>query len=133
MASRAAGRVGGNEHGLDLIVLDHLFEGWICLLAAAGLGHGGAAVGDQVGDGHDFHVGVILETERLPELAKSVAGDAYADLAIRNGLPLVGRFRLLALVVEALDLFIGGACRAGDAKGGGSQSGRFDERTSRCV
>ena len=67
--------IGSAEHRLDPVVLDQLFERRICLLTTACLGQVGAPIGKQIADGHDFHVRVILETERGAETAHAVSDD----------------------------------------------------------
>ena len=61
-----AGRVGRHEDRLDRVVLDHLFQRRIRLLAAARLGQPGAAVGNQIADGHDLDVRMVLKAEAAP-------------------------------------------------------------------
>ena len=80
-------RVGRDEHRLDRVVLDHLLERRIGLLAAAVLGQRLAAIGKQIAHRGHGDVGMILETERRAELAATEANDADADFAIGNGLP----------------------------------------------
>ena len=58
-----AGGVGGEEDGLDRLVLDHLLERRIGLRAAAGLGQAGAAVRIEVADGDHLGIGMVLESE----------------------------------------------------------------------
>ena len=82
-----AGRVGRHEDRLDRVVLDQLLERGVRLLAAAGLGQRGAAVGEQVADGGDGDVGMVLEAERRAELADAVADDPHADLPVGDRLP----------------------------------------------
>ena len=84
---RVAGRVGGDEHRLDRVVLDHLLARRIGLFAAAGLCQRGTARGNQIRDRDHLDVRVVLETERRAELAQAVSGDADADLPVGKRLP----------------------------------------------
>ena len=88
---RVARRIGGDEDRFDVIVLHHLFERRIRLLAAGRLGQPGAAIGNQVADGDDLDVGMILKPKRRRELANAVADEADANLAIGDWLPPFGR------------------------------------------
>ena len=99
-----AGGVGRHEDRLDAVVLDQLFERGVRLLAAAGLRQRGAAVGEQVADGGDGDVGMVLEAERRAELADAVADDPHADLSVGERLPGLPRpaGRLDALRTEDL-------------------------------
>ena len=90
---RVAGGVGGHEHRLDLRVLHQHLQRLVRLVAAAGLHQALAPLGDQVADGHDLDVRMVLEAERRPELAHPVADDADADLAVGDRLPRSRRRR----------------------------------------
>ena len=74
--------IGGNKDGFDAGIFHHRFEGGIGLGAAAGLGEGSATLGDQIGDGHDLHIRMILEAESRAELTNPIAGDAYPNFTI---------------------------------------------------
>jgi hypothetical protein len=50
--------------------------------AAAGLGEGSATLGDQIGDGHDLHIRMILKAENCAELTNPIAGDADSNFTI---------------------------------------------------
>jgi hypothetical protein len=82
-----AGCVGRHEDRLDRVVLDQLFERRVRLLAATGPGQRGAALGEQVADGDDGDVGMVLEAERGAELADAIADDPHADLPVGDRLP----------------------------------------------
>ena len=99
-----AGSVGRDEDGLDVVIFDHFFERGIGLLAPAGLGQVGAAVGKEVTDGNHVNVGMILEAEGGAKAACSVSDDADTNLAIGDGLPGLGSIGIYGSLFEALDL-----------------------------
>ncbi len=98
-----AGGVGGHEDGLDRVVLDHFFKGRVGLLAAAGLGQLGAAIGEQVADGRDRDVRMVLEAERRAEAADAVADDADAQLAIGDRRPFPREVWALSAFRQSLE------------------------------
>ena len=123
------GRIGGDKHGFDLVVFDQFFERGIGLLTAACLGQGGAAVGEQVADSHDFHVGMVLETERGPELAHAEADDADTQLAVGHGLPALGGPGVGRRRLEALNHRLGRRGRPVQAEHRGPNTQSLQERT----
>ncbi len=126
-----AGGVGGDEDRFDPVVLDQLFERRIGFLAAAGLGQAGAAVGDQIADGDDLDVGVILQAERRAEAARAVSDDAHAELAVGGGLPPFVNAGIGGFLLEALDRLLGFGGRGGQPEGRGADAHRLQERTTR--
>ena len=84
------------------VVPDQLLAGGHGVAAAAGLGQLGALVRIQLGDGADLHIRVVLEVKGPAEAADTLAGNAHADQAIGNRLP-VRRRRVRFDLFEALD------------------------------
>src|SRR4051812_42143148 len=82
--------IGGDEDGFDFVILDHLFERWIRLAAARFLRQAVAALGNEITDGDDLHIGMILKAEGGGELAHAVADEADPELAIGDALPALG-------------------------------------------
>ena len=66
------GSVGSAIDRLDRIVLDHFFQRRIRLFALRPPGHVGTAVGEQIADRDQGHVGMVLQIERQTELADAI-------------------------------------------------------------
>jgi hypothetical protein len=79
--------VRGTKNGLDGIVLDHLFQGWVRLFTFRLLGHFGAPVAEQITDRNQLDVGMMLEAELQAELTNTMADNSNPDLAVAKGLP----------------------------------------------
>ena len=101
---RVMRRVGCEEDRFDRFVFNHLLKGRILLLAAARFRETVAAVGKKIRHGDDFDVRVILKSELRAELARAVARDSDAKLAIRKGTPFGRLIDLRLRVVEPLNL-----------------------------
>ena len=76
---RVAGSIRGDEDCFDLIVFDHLFQRRISFLTTTGLSQRGTAIREQITDGHDFYIGMILKTERGTKATNSVADNAHLE------------------------------------------------------
>src|SRR5690349_6077313 len=85
-----AWRVSRDPDGLDVVVLDKFFEGWISLLAVSGLCQRLAAIGKKIADGYHFHVRMVLKSESSSKLAGTVSDKPHPHFAIRNGRPDLG-------------------------------------------
>lgn len=125
-----AGGIRGDENGFNAVVADEFLEGGIGFGAAACLGEGGATFGNEVADGGDFDIGMVLKAEGGAELADAVADDADAELAVGNGPPALGGGGIRWSFFEALnDFFLSGA-GGGDRGGGGRGGEGLDEGTA---
>ena len=89
----------------------------------------GAAVGEQVADGGDGDVGMVLEAERRAELADAVADDPHADPPVGDRLPGLPRpaGRLHPFRTEDLRIRRLGLRRAEQSLGRDSSQGRDAE------
>ena len=101
--SGVAGGIGGDEDGLDAVVFDEFLEGGVGFLATAGPGQCGTSIGEQIADGDDLDVGVVLEAEGGAETAYAVADDADANPAIGQGLPAFGCIGISGCFFKTLD------------------------------
>src|SRR5512140_591050 len=90
---RVTGRVRRHEHGFDAVVFDQFFHGGGGLAAADGLGQAGAAIGDEIADGYDLHIWVVLEAEGGAELTHAVPDQTDSNSAVRDRLPTFGGVR----------------------------------------
>jgi len=100
-------RVGGDEDGLDAIVLEHFLQRRIGLGAPRLLRHVGTTVGKQVADGDDFHVGMILQVKLNGELAEAWPTSPILIFRSLNGLQARLGIDHGLLVAEAGDDFGG--------------------------
>ena len=106
-----ARRIGRDEDCFDGVVFDEFFEGWIRFCAATFFSKSGTTIRNQVADGHNFYVRMVLESKGRTELANSIADDADADFTIGNRVPtFVGGGRIFG-AFEALNGVISGGCR----------------------
>ena len=97
----------------------------------SGLRQPGAAVRNQIADGHHLDIRVVLETERGPELADAVAGQPHPNLAVGDRLPAFGGVRLSGRLLESLDYLFLGPGRRRESQGRGAQAQRLQEGTPR--
>ena len=81
---RVTRRVRRDEDRLDALVEDELLERLIGLVAATRPHQPGASLGDQVADGDDLDVRVILEAELGAELTRAETDDAEANPLVRE-------------------------------------------------
>src|SRR6185503_9902323 len=130
---RVAGRIGGEVHRLDGVVLHQLLERRVGLRAPADPGQVRAAVGDEVAHRGHLDVGMVLEPERGAELADAVTGDADPDLPIGDGTPALRGLGILRRLLEPRDgprrlLRPGASARP---RGGSAETEGLQERASR--
>ncbi len=103
---RVAGRVGGDEHRLDAVILDQFLERGIRPGAAGGFGQPGAPVRNQITDRHHLDVRVILKTKDGPKPANAIADQPNTNLPLGHGFPPPRSIRGRRCFLEALnDLF----------------------------
>ena len=112
--------------------LTRLLERRIGLLAAAGLRQCRAPIGEEVADGHDFDVRVVLEAERRAELARAVPDDPHADLAVGDRFPLFRGIRIGRRLLETRDrlLLLLSEGRPAEPQSRGAKANGLQERTS---
>ena len=77
------------------------FKRRIGLVAPASPGQFDEPVRNQVGNGGDFNVGMVLERECRPEPAVAVAGNAHSDFSVL----LNGTFQSLETVRQVFSYF----------------------------
>ena len=109
--------VGRDKNRLDGVVFDHLFQRFVSLFAAAGFGEPVAALGEEVGDGDDLGVRVILKPELGAELAQSEPDDSDAQFLVGERFPLGVGIDVGIGFVEALDF---GLCGLVGSRGEGA-------------
>jgi hypothetical protein len=100
-----AGGVGGDKDSFDAIVLHQFFEGRVSLPATTGPGELGTAVRNEIADGHDLDIGMILETEVSSKFADTISDDADTNLPVRNGFPTLRSVWVNGAALESLDYF----------------------------
>lgn len=88
-----------------------------------------ASLGNEIADGYDLDIGMILKPESGTELAYPVTDDADADFTIRDRLPALGGPPGLRRFFKPLN--IRGCLGAGwQTKHDGSKRGRLKERSA---
>src|SRR5262245_24009118 len=100
-----AGGVGGDKDSFDALVLHQFFEGRVSLLATTGRGQLGTAVRNEIAHGHNFDIGMILETEVSSKFANTIPDDPDTNLTVRNGFPILRSIRVNGATLESLDYF----------------------------
>ena len=118
--ARMGRRVGRQKDRFDRIVFNHLLKGRIGLLALNAFGERGATVGEQIRNGDDLHVRMVLEIEFSGELTDAITNEPDSELAVGIGAPFLMRIVFRPGKVEAGDfgrLFVavrGGTEKIGD-------------------
>lgn len=105
--TRVRGCVCRAKDRFDRIVFDHFFERGVCFLAFNGLGEFRASIGEEIGDGDDFDVWMILEFEFSGEFAKTVSDEPDAEFPVGVGLPNGTGVDLGVRLIESRNLFVG--------------------------
>ena len=82
--------IGRDKDGFDVIVFDHLFERGIFFAALRLLGKPFAPVGEEIGDGDNFDIRMVLKVELAGKLAKPETGKPDADFAVGIHFPDFG-------------------------------------------
>ena len=111
------GGVGRAKDRFDRIVFDHFFERGVCFLAFNGLGEFRASIGEEIGDGDDFDVWMILEFEFSGEFAEPVSDEANAKFTVGVGLPNGSGVDLGIRLIESRNLFVGISGRGYEIRG----------------
>ena len=85
--------IGRYEDCLNIVILDHLFEGGVFLIALRFLRKPFTPVGEKVGHRNNFNIRMILEVELAGELTKPEPGKADTDFTVSVHLPDFGTVR----------------------------------------
>ena len=82
-----ARRVGRDKDRFDGIVFNHLFERFVSLFALARFCETVAAFREEIADGDDFDVRVILQAELRAKLAQAESDDTHFELLVGKRFP----------------------------------------------